>query len=426
MSHQDDLRRAAEEALSSSLVHALASGENALVAEVAAWFDPRWMLDEFHRSIVRCCFRLAAAGVPVTPHSLAERLVNARRFYKLDMFTFCNWFTSCYGAPHLRYYAIAVHEHHRRNAISTEAGGVSHDLLLGIEDVEPSLEKLAGLTQKFPCAPEHRGRKNEDTIGALLRDMEGGVVPTLHTGLHALDTLVEGLEPGNVVVVGARPSCGKSALLGHIAAHSAARGIGSVIFSIEMSTKQLYQRWGCWFAECGKKDRRALIAGYARVDELIKSGLLHVFPGETTVAGIERQARGYMRNLPVRLVMVDYLQLVSPSHHTKDANRETQVSEVSRRLKLFAQATESTVIAASQLKREGSDKPTLSHLRESGAIEQDADVVLLLHPKEDKPISLLSVICAKQRQGETGVREISWHKKRFRFYDTSYREEVTP
>lgn len=129
-----------------------------------------------------------------------------------------------------------------------------------------------------------------------------------------------------------------------------------------------------------------------------------------------------MRTLPVRLILVDYLQLVSPSNHTKRDTRETQVSEVSRRLKLLAQATDCVVIAASQLKREGSERPTLSHLRESGAIEQDADVVLLLHPAEDKPVSLVDVICAKVRQGETGVRRIAWHKARFRFYDMSHRD----
>jgi replicative DNA helicase len=413
----EEVQRMAERAFTASLVAAVKHFDNSAVAEVAAWFDPKWIVDDFHRTITRHVFRLASAGIPVTSYSLATKLVQSRRYHKVNWETFANWFIDATGYPYLRFYACEVYDNHRRRHIASEALMAGDQLRTG-EELEKIIDQLTSFTQRYAPPPALRGKKNEDAFAELTRELEGKNVDKLDTGMYAVDGLMGGLEPGNVLVIGARPSCGKSAMLGHIAAHVATElEKGVLVFSMEMSTKEIYGRWSAWLAECSKSERKEMVGGMAKLHTLTKKGLLHVFPGEYTVASIERNAKTYSKQLPIGMIVVDYLQLVTPTISTKNDTRDRQVGDISRRLKALAMALDVVVATASQLKREGSDKPTLSHLRESGSIEQDADKVILLHPQEDKPISKIHVVVAKNRNGDTGVRTLRWHKSRFRFYD---------
>jgi replicative DNA helicase len=233
----------------------------------------------------------------------------------------------------------------------------------------------------------------------------------LSTGLPDLDHLLAGgFRPGQLVIVGARPGVGKSLLLGGFALHAAIREHATVHFaSLEMGREELMDRF---LASEASVSLRAITGrsldeeGWSRLArhlDDISSARLHIDDTPTqTVPAIAAAAK------PQRpaLVLVDYLQLVCPAGKTN--NREQEVAALSRALKLLARDLDCTVIAASQLNRESDKrndrKPRLSDLRESGAIEADADLVLLLD-RDDNDETLgtdASLIVAKQRGGPLG------------------------
>ncbi|APU20902.1 replicative DNA helicase [Actinoalloteichus sp. GBA129-24] len=237
--------------------------------------------------------------------------------------------------------------------------------------------------------------------------------PGLPTGLADLDRLLR-ITPGSVTVVAARPGVGKSVLGVQLAAHVAAAGSPALICSLEMSKRELMLRIMASDARVNLSDlvakklsdadrmKVAKAQGKAkgrplRVTEMVSGG----------VAKIRRYvADAARRGEPYSLVVVDYLQLMQ-HHDPRVSQRQQQVSEMSRALKLMAKEFGVPVVVASQLNRNSETrqdkKPLMSELRESGAIEQDADNVLLLHRDDDLKPGEIEIIIAKQRQGPTGV-----------------------
>lgn len=238
----------------------------------------------------------------------------------------------------------------------------------------------------------------------------------LETGFTTLDRMLGvGMLPGQLVVVGARPSMGKSSLMLRIALEVAARQeLPALFVSLEMSQEQVEDR--AYSAESGvplsdildgaKSD--AADADLARaIDSLRDKPLIvHANQPVQNVALIASAARRVKRRHgALALVVVDYLQLVQPDD--KRLPREQQIAELARAFKLLARQLECVVLLGAQLNRqaETQERPRLSHLRESGAIEQDADTVLLLFREGDKG----EVIVAKQRSGPTGTAHVEWH-----------------
>ena len=246
----------------------------------------------------------------------------------------------------------------------------------------------------------------------------------LSTGLHDLDHLLAGgFRPGQLVVVGARPGAGKSLLLGGFALHAAINEGTTVHFaSLEMGREELMDRF---LASQAQISLRALTGrslderGWSRLSkhlDAITNSRLHVDDTPTqTVAAISAAAK------PQRpaLVLVDYLQLLAPTG--KQMNREQEVAALSRSLKLLARDLDCTVVAASQLNRESDKrqdrKPRLSDLRESGAIEADADLVLLLDrdDQDDTEGTDAALIVAKQRGGPLGTVSLVFSGDHARF-----------
>ena len=240
----------------------------------------------------------------------------------------------------------------------------------------------------------------------------------LSTGYLQLDTLLCGLQPGNVVVLAARPSVGKTALALNIASNVARSGIRAALFSLEMSKREILQRL---VSSIWRRDMRKLRGGgmlpedwavlTRQLAEMSQLPLYIDDANPTTVTEMAAKARYVKRRDGLGLVIVDYLQLVSGATRGRYANRNEEVGATSRGLKAMARTLDVPVIVLSQLTRasEKEDRrPQLSDLRESGAIEQDADVVMFIHrpnafkvgaSTEDRAES--EVVVAKQRNGPT-------------------------
>ncbi len=259
----------------------------------------------------------------------------------------------------------------------------------------------------------------------------------LATGYHDLDRMTSGLQAGDLIVLAARPSMGKTSLGINIAEHVALNtSLAVAVFSMEMGASQLAVRI---VGSIGRIDQTHLRSGrltdsewprLAEAVEKLRKVSLHIdeTPGLTTGELRSAARRLARQNGKLGLIVVDYLQLMGVSSSMSDENRATAVGEISRGLKMLAKELQCPVIALSQLSRgveSRSDKrPMMSDLRESGAIEQDADVIMFIYRddyynKESKEPGVSEIIISKQRNGPTGTVKLAFIKPITRFENLS-------
>lgn len=258
-----------------------------------------------------------------------------------------------------------------------------------------------------------------ESLAATMIDIEArasGKIVTVSTGFHALDEATGGLELGGQYVVGARPKSGKTAFALTLLKNAAEKGIPTLMFSLEMSEIQLTRRLFASALDINIKELRAP-KSKATWERLVTQGPrlqhlpFHGYYGRASVHDVMREARRWASRQKAgpRLIVVDYLQLMDAPNGK--GSREQEVSMMSRELKLLAGETKSSLILLSQLNRgleQRDDKrPRMSDLRESGAIEQDADGIFLLHRphlyNSSAPEDLCEVVLAAQREAETGT-----------------------
>ena len=244
------------------------------------------------------------------------------------------------------------------------------------------------------------------------------------TGFTDLDYKLAGLHGSELILLAARPAMGKTAFVLNLAANAALRGgAGVAIFSLEMSKDQLVNRMLCSEAMV---DSNKMRTGKLEEDDWAKLASAigplseaNIFIDDTpgiTVMEIRTKCRKLKLEKDIGLVIIDYLQLIT-GNSKKGGSREQEISEISRSLKILAKELNVPVIALSQLSRaveqRPDHRPMLSDLRESGAIEQDADIVMFLYRddvynKESEKKDIAEVIIAKQRGGSTGTVDLLW------------------
>lgn len=263
-------------------------------------------------------------------------------------------------------------------------------------------------------------------------------VTGLSTGYADLDKITSGLQGGDLVILAARPSMGKTTFAMNIAEHVAlAEGLPTAIFSLEMSAGQLMTRL---VSAKARVDQRRMQQGKVEQDEIARvteaveyftNDMLHINDeAGITVATIRSQARRLARQMrrKLGLVVVDYLQLIGSATGSQGGsdNRATELGDISRGLKMLAKEMDCPVIALSQLNRsveQRADKrPMMSDLRESGAIEQDADIIAFIYRddyynKDSREPNVAEIIIAKQRNGPTGTVKMYFEKAFARFSD---------
>ncbi|MCL5047724.1 MAG: replicative DNA helicase [Firmicutes bacterium] len=333
------------------------------------------------------------------------------------------------------YYAKIVEE----NALLRRLIGVANEIAdMGYSlptDVAQALDKAESLV--FNVAE----RRSTDTIVDLnellsrsldrLEELAGRTeaITGIPTGYIDLDEHLAGLQASNLVVVGARPSMGKTAFALGIAAHAAIKGEKVLFFSLEMSHLEIAQRV---LAAEARVDAGRMRSGRLTQDDFGKINQAIGRLGEAplyiddnpnvTIMDIRAKARRIKSRSDLSLVIVDYLQLMTGRNNAE--NRQVEISEISRGLKILARELNIPVVALSQLSRNlearNDKRPMLSDLRESGAIEQDADVVMFIYRDEvyhpdsiDK--GMAEVIVAKHRNGPTGTVELSFAPNHARF-----------
>lgn len=259
-------------------------------------------------------------------------------------------------------------------------------------------------------------------------------VTGIRTGFYDLDRMTAGLQKGDLIVLAARPSMGKTAFALNIAEHVAVQeGLPVAVFSMEMGASQLALRV---VGSLGRIDQQHLRTGRLRDDEwerlpeaASKLSEAPMFIDESpglNPAELRARARRLARQYggTLGLIVIDYLQLMSGSSHSSEENRATVLGEISRGMKGLAKELQCPVIALSQLNRSvetrPDKRPMMSDLRESGAIEQDADVIMFIYRddyynKDSKEPGVAEIVLAKQRNGPVGTVKLTFLKPLTRF-----------
>ena len=346
-------------------------------------------------------------------------------------------------AAHARYYADIVRDKWMQRSLIVACTEVLRDTYDPTAETEQILETAE---RKIFSILEQREGLDKIAIRDILLDAWDNINERLQsdsafsglpTGFSDLDTMTNGFQNSELLILAARPSMGKTALICNwsiAVTMQAKRGV--LLFSLEQSKTELAERFMCIQARVNGHRLRSGELDDAERDALMRAsqelGEAPLFiddkPGRT-MSQIGAITRRMKRQNDIGLVMIDYLQLIEAED--RRAPREQQVAQITRRLKFLAKEMNIPVIALAQLNRgvesrTGPDKrPRLSDLRESGSIEQDADVVLMLHRPEvyepDNPEvkGLAEVIIAKNRSGPVGTVRLTWRNEFLRFENWS-------
>lgn len=270
-----------------------------------------------------------------------------------------------------------------------------------------------------------------------------GKVTGVPTGFGYLDQMTSGLQKSDLILIAARPAMGKTSFALNIAQHAAIRaGITTAIFNLEMSKEQLAARILCSEAFVSASKLRDGTLGtndWINIGEnmnRIQSAPIYIDDSSTiTVSEIRAKCHRLKQQHNLGLIIIDYLQLMQGTGLKKGETRQNEVADISRSLKILAKELQVPIITLSQLSRgpESRDdkRPRLSDLRESGAIEQDADIVMFLyrdeyyHPGGEDNKNMAECIIAKHRNGETGTIDLWWDgaHTRFMHMDKRHTEE---
>lgn len=339
-------------------------------------------------------------------------------------------------SANIRYYARIVSEKATLRRLIKAAGEIENDCYEGKENIEYILndteKKIFNLVQRRNT---EEFEKMEDIVIRTMRGFEaafnaGGSVTGISTGFLDLDYMTSGLHGSELILIAARPAMGKTAFVLNVAQHMAVREKKHVaIFSLEMGKEQLVSRL---FALEANVEAGHLRNGRLNDDEwtklseasdvLSESNLIIDDTPGITVQNLRSKCRKYKLEHGLDAIIIDYLQLMTGSGRTD--SRQQEISEISRSLKLLARELDIPVIALSQLSRavesRPDKRPMMSDLRESGAIEQDADVVMFIYrddyynPNTERK-NISEIIIGKQRSGPTGTVELVWMPEYTRF-----------
>jgi replicative DNA helicase len=414
------------------------------VAAVAERLSPEDFYSEGHRIIYGAMMRLYARGDPIDQLTLTNELRGVGEFERIGgrayVFQIVESVPTAANAS--RYAEIVRGRALLRNIIDV-GSRITEDAFREPEDVSEALDAaeqlIYGVSNR--TLREHLAPVSELAPGTLemiqrLYEQEGEVTG-VESGFEDLDRKTTGFHKSDLVILAARPAMGKTALALNIIWHAAgARGLPVAIFSLEMSKEQLVQRL---ISQITRIPAQALRSGNVRAEDWPKlvRGVAEVSRAPVWIddtAGVTlMEIRAKVRRLssqlkargeaPLSLVVVDYLQLMVGQNYRSE-NRQQEIAEISRGLKVLARDLDVPVLAVAQLSRaveQRHDKrPLLSDLRDSGAIEQDADMVMFLYRDEyynadtdDKGVA--EVIIGKHRNGPTGKVQLAWMEQYTKF-----------
>ena len=416
--------------------------ESTAIDRVASFLKPDAFYSDLNREIYAVLLQMYDNGTKIDIMTAYQQLRKSGNKNDNLISLLVDMTSNISGTQHIEDHAIILHQLmvarkliFACNAIQSKAFDPSLDIADTVDDALREIETITAETV-FGKQQVSIGDAANESVALYKKRKElsdYGVKNGIDTGLKTLNFNTNGgFANGKLIILAARPAMGKTAMMLHFAKKAALSGTPVMIFSLEMETQSLTNRillssgtFDAYRFSTGKLNHYEEEDFYVSVDRLQTLPVTIDDTANTTIQQIKIKARNAKRNGLCGIVFIDYLQLIDMRHSNKNYNREQEVSQTSRAAKIMAKELDIPVVLLSQLSRNvesRSDKrPLLSDLRESGAIEQDADIVLFIHRKEyyndniDKGIGEL--IIAKQRDGATGVVEFAYNSNMTRITD---------
>ena len=411
------------------------------IAESAQILNPQDFYREAHRIVFEAMLDLSNRNQAVDNLTVIEQLNKTNQLEKVGGIAFVTALANTVPtAANVVFYAKIVKEKALMRHLINTATAIAAMGYESADDADSIMEKEKKMILEIAS-----NRKTGDftpinqividTFSKIenLYESKGGLTG-LSTGFKDLDKLTAGLQPSDLILVAARPSMGKTAFTLNIASYVALKENKPVaFFSLEMSKEQLMQRMLCAeglvesqrlrVGDLDEQDWQKLIAA---ADKFSKAPLyIDDTPG-ISIMELRSKARRLQQEKGLSLVLIDYLQLMQGRANKNGDNRQQEISEISRSLKSLARELNVPVIALSQLSRSVESrqikKPMLSDLRESGSLEQDADIVMFLYREdyynaETENKNITDVIVAKHRNGPVDTVQLFFHKEFTKFAD---------
>ena len=415
------------------------------ILKVAEFLHPADFYRQQHADIYEAMLALHGQREPIDLVTLGDELTRRDRLEPVG--------GPAYLASLMNMVPTAVHVEHYGRIVERKAvlrnliGAAGKIAAVGYEeanDAEVAIDRAEGILFEISQRRTVGGFESLATLLGQAYDRleylheHRGQILGIPSGLSQLDALLGGFQPSDLIILAARPSVGKSSLALNIAQHAAVHEGKKVgVFSLEMSKEELALR--LLSAESGINPR-PLASGFVDETDWTKiaqvMNAMHSAPmwiddsPVLTVLELRTKARRLEAEHGLDLLIVDYLQLMQGNQWQHEPNRVQEVSEISRGLKQLSRELDVPVIALSQLSRSveqrGSAEPRLSDLRESGSIEQDADVVIFLYRADDgnpeSDVELIKAKVAKHRNGPIGEVPLQFRKTSTRFYTMAARE----
>ena len=376
----------------------------------------------------------------VTLQDALKRQDVSPEVYSLDFLK--DLLNSVFTAANIRSYAKIVAEKATLRRLIKTTDEIANSCYLEKE----SPEKIMENTEKavFDLLEKRQDNKIEPVSDIVLRvigrieeaSRNGGVPTGIPTGFTDLDRLTNGMQPSDLILFAGRPSMGKTAFVLNLADHFAIRaGAPTVIFEMEMSREQLINRMLSMESHVDSNKLRTGSLSELEWDDIVAGSsviagsklIIDDTPG-ISLPELRSRCRKYKLEYGIQVVIVDYLQLMSGGGRNTES-RQQEVSEISRGLKAIARELNVPLIACSQLSRapeaRQDHRPMLADLRESGAIEQDADLVMFIYRdevynQESPDKGTAEIILAKQRNGAIGTVRLKWIAEQTRFANLDY------
>ena len=414
------------------------------ITDVSEILNQQDFYKESHGLIYQTALSLFASGEPVDPVTVAESLRAQGHLEKVgDRSYILNLMSSVPTPANARYYAEVVSRlatYRRLIAAANKVAAVGYrapeELAEALDEAEDVVFNVAQRERKESIKPIKE--LMESTFEDLEKIAEGTMDTGVRTGFTDLDELTSGLQPSDLIVIAARPSMGKTSLALNIADYVAVEErVPVVIFSLEMSASEVTKRMLCSRARVNSQKLKASFKDddvWQRLSdaagELTSASIFIDDNADVGIMELRSKVRRLKAQNEVGLVIVDYIQLMGSDR--RQENRVQEIAAISRGLKIIGRDFDLPVIAVSQLSREPEKhnrEPILSDLRESGAIEQDADLIIFIHREEvrdwdnEEVKGRANVKVAKHRNGPIGPVRLTFQAQFARFLNYSRREE---
>ncbi|HLR64434.1 MAG TPA: replicative DNA helicase [Pseudogracilibacillus sp.] len=422
--------------------------ESEVFSVASEWLTADDFYIQRHQEIFDIMYSLSESGKPIEFVAVTDEL-KKRDAGSSDSFSYITeLIESVPTAANIEYYCKIVEEKSILRKLIRTATNIVTTTYAEEDDVETVLDQAEKTILEVSNRKNSNSFKDiQDVLVEVYANIEKlhhqkGDITGIPTGFRDLDRITSGFQRNDLIIVAARPSVGKTAFALNIAQNVAIRTNENVaVFSLEMGADQLVQRMLC--AE-GNIDSQRMRSGNLEGDDwekltmamgsLSNAGIYIDDSASLRVSDIRSKCRRLKQEHGLGMIIIDYLQLIQGSGRSSD-NRQQEVSEISRSLKALARELEVPLIALSQLSRgvesRQDKRPMMSDLRESGSIEQDADIVGFLYrddyyDKETESQNIIEIIIAKQRNGPTGTVELAFAKEYNKFIDLEFGQNAPP